>query len=114
MVTGFTFVKTTALLCAGLFCEPALYGDATPEGTFTTQRAYSTAWGQSIIMFRRQDGKMFAIHRVRGKPSQRREVRLASTTPIDNKISMGCINVNDQTFKRLWEYPDGTPFTITP
>lgn len=113
MFVSVTFSKSAALLCAGLFCQPALYGGSTPEGTFTTQRVFNRKTQRSSIMFTKRGELPLTIHRTwLGNPSQRRPQRLASTTPNDNKITGGCINVSDEMFNRLWQLPDGTQFTI--
>ena len=43
-----------------------------------------------------------SLHRVIvGKPSERRHARLASATPLDNRISYGCINVPELFYNRI-------------
>lgn len=110
-----TLTKAAALLCAGSLCQPALYGVATPVGTYVLQRAYSTRLHQDVIVFHRIGNDLLAIHRVwRGAPQQHRDQRLASPDPSDNVISSGCVNVGEAMFQKLWALPDGTAFTISP
>lgn len=114
MIGGITLVKTTALLCAGLFCQPALYGVRTPEGMFTIKKVYVRKSRHYALLFARIDGRSYTIHPIwLGNPSQRRQERLASMTARDNVITGGCINVSGQMFDRLWQLPDGTEVAIS-
>lgn len=75
----------------------------TPSGRFNleyTTNINNQAYGKSAQILT-QNGKWlgndsgnFAIHRTyTGFPNENRPARLASKTPADNKISLGCINV---------------------
>lgn len=110
--------KAAALLCisaVGSLCQPVLYGEATPAGTFTLTHLYSVRLHDHILAFTQHGKNLLAIHRVwRGAPEQHRDRRLSSPDPTDNKITSGCVNVGDEMFAELWKLPDGTTFTITP
>jgi hypothetical protein len=70
----------------------------TPEGVYLIEKAYSTHLGGNILVFRREDGFIWAVHP--NLPSRRRQ--LASESSADNKLSGGCIGVDADTFGRLW------------
>ena len=63
----------------------------TPAGRFVSQPGRNLH-GEDLIWFKHSEG--LAIHRLRpgGKPEQRAQ-RLASSTPQDNRISLGCVVV---------------------
>ncbi|MEN2786998.1 L,D-transpeptidase [Sphingomonas qilianensis] len=62
----------------------------TPAGRF--QASLGEDFDQDILWV--DYDTALSLHRViAGKPSDRRTARLTSTTPLDNRISFGCINV---------------------
>lgn len=62
----------------------------TPAGRF--QASLGEDFEQDILWV--DYDAALSLHRVvAGKPSERRRARLASPTPLDNRISFGCINV---------------------
>lgn len=63
----------------------------TPAGRFDTEPGHNLT-GEAIVWVDYEAA--IAIHRVRPGPArERREQRLASTTPDDNRVSLGCIVV---------------------
>lgn len=70
----------------------------TPEGVYLVEKAYSTFLGGNILMFKREDGFIWAVHP--NLPGRRRQ--LASESPADNRLSGGCIGVDADTFDKLW------------
>lgn len=63
----------------------------TPAGRFVSSLDVGVH-GQEILWI--DYDTALALHRVpRGKPEERRAQRLATPTPLDNRISYGCINV---------------------
>lgn len=113
-----TLTKVGALLCikaVGLFCQPVLYGDATPVGTYTLTHMYSSRLHDHVLVFKTEGNTAYAIHRVwQGNPSEHRDRRLLSPDAMDNRITHGCVNVGDEMFAELWKLPDGVEFTIGP
>lgn len=105
--------KSSAVICAGAVCAPALYGYATPEGRYTIRHMYSSRLKMPVMVFHVDRGVAFAIHVTYGNPEQQRAQRLLSATPADNRITNGCINVSVDTWKYLSRLPDGTAITIT-
>jgi hypothetical protein len=70
----------------------------TPAGRFVAYLGHGSH--NSTILW--VDGKdNIALHRVvTGKPNDHRLQRLATPTPLDNRISFGCINVPVDFFER--------------
>jgi hypothetical protein len=63
----------------------------TPSGRFMSEPGRNLD-GESVVWI--DYASAFAIHRVRpGAGRQRREARLASATPRDNRVSLGCVVV---------------------
>lgn len=68
---------------------------ATPKGEYTLKKYYSTKFNEYIMVFIDGKIKKAAIHGVwLGNPKQERVKRLKSTTPDDNRITSGCINID--------------------
>jgi len=64
----------------------------TPSGRFLSQPGRNLQ-GEEVIWFNYSEG--LAIHRVRpGNSQEQRRERLASSTPGDNRISLGCVVVS--------------------
>ena len=69
----------------------------TPAGRFVAYLGHES--GKSILWVDYKDN--IALHRVvKGKPKDHRLERLASPTPLDNRITFGCINVPVDFFER--------------
>ena len=63
----------------------------TPAGRFVSQPGRNLQ-GEDLIWFKHSEG--LAIHRLRpGAKPEKRAQRLASSTPMDNRISLGCVVV---------------------
>ena len=70
----------------------------TPAGGFFSRPGHNLA-GEEVIWLDYEAG--VSMHRVRAtNPVERRLERLASETPLDNRISYGCINVPRQFYER--------------
>lgn len=71
----------------------------TPAGRFVASLAPDLQ-GQDILWI--DYPSALAMHRIaKGKPDERRADRLTSTTPEDNRISYGCINVPASFFDKV-------------
>lgn len=71
----------------------------TPAGRFDSEPGHNLA-GEAIVWFDYEAA--LAIHRLRpGAPGERRAERLASATPDDNRISLGCVVVSGDFFDRV-------------
>jgi hypothetical protein len=67
----------------------------TPAGRFEASLGHD--FDQDILWVDYESS--LSLHRVvAGKPSERRSQRLASPTPLDNRISYGCINVPEKFY----------------
>jgi hypothetical protein len=65
----------------------------TPAGRFEAKTGKSKDYGKSIKFFK-EGKRVIAIHKTYiGKPSQRRQERLRTQDPNDNRVSMGCVNI---------------------
>lgn len=61
----------------------------TPAGRFDTEPGRNLA-GERVVWMDYEEG--LALHRLRPAPArERRAERLASSTPVDNRISLGCV-----------------------
>ena len=83
------------------FKAPAVFGKPatpTPEGVYLLTRGYSKQLGMKLLIFRREDGMVWAIH-----PNLKsRTKQIKSETSTDNYLSAGCIGVEDEVFDKLW------------
>lgn len=77
-------------------------GTETPVGIYMLEKAYSTRLKRNMLVFRKEDDGVYAIHSVIEVKGQNRQARLDSTTPVDNRISNGCINIPQNVFDKLW------------
>lgn len=77
-------------------------GTETPTGVYLLEKAFSTRLDRNILIFRKDDDGVLAIHSVIDVKGQNRMARLDSVTAIDNKISNGCINIKKEAFEKLW------------
>lgn len=83
----------------------ALFGKGktpTPEGVYTLKRAYSTRLKKHILVFKKEDKFVWAIHSIVDVPGQNRWAKLRTVKPTDNHITNGCINIPEKAFRRLW------------
>lgn len=79
------------------------HGTETPVGIYVLQKAYSTRLNKNMLVFRKDDDGVYAIHPTVDVKGQNREARLSSATPDDNRISNGCINISQEAFDKLWK-----------
>ncbi len=78
----------------------------TPAGRFVSSPGRNLN-GEDIVWVDYESG--FAIHRVRpGDARERRQQRLASATPYDNRVSLGCVVVTVAFYKAVVEPLLGT------
>ncbi|WP_373740422.1 murein L,D-transpeptidase [Neisseria sp.] len=88
-------------------CHNVLIGKTTPKGRFdlTIYRTDSPGYGGDVIAFKEEPDFLYALHRVwNGKPSERRNERIASKNVADRIMTNGCINVSDSVYERLKQY----------
>jgi hypothetical protein len=95
---------------------PNKFDNITPAGTFTVTKMVSWRLNENMLVFIKGKNSYAAIHPVwNGNPDQNRMKRLQSTTPDDNRITGGCINVDPVFYYSVLDYlPDGTTLTILP
>lgn len=95
-----------ALICFASTCYPALVGKDTPVGQFQFTH-YSTTepgYGGDILIFRRDNNLLYAVHRVIDVPGQQRSARLKSPYASHRiTVTAGCVNVEPEVFDKLIE-----------
>lgn len=70
----------------------------TPEGVYVLEKAYSTKLGMNMLVFKRDESGVYAIH-----PNlQSRIHQINSETNKDNRLSAGCIGMRPKEFDKLW------------
>ena len=69
----------------------------TPEGVYVLEKAYSATLDMPILIFRKDDNLIYAVHS--NLPSRQRN--LQSLTITDNKLSAGCIYIEQKQFDNL-------------
>lgn len=83
------------------FEVPVITGKAqtpTPPGVYLVKRGYSKMLGMRILIFKRDDSGVFAVH-----PNLKSRTKyLDSIETTDNKLSAGCIGISDKYFNLLW------------
>lgn len=97
--------------------SPALYGkgvgenegadkNVTPAGIFALREYRDRHYdGGRVLAFICKPSMCYIIHPTwNGVPSERRNQRLATATPVDNAISNGCINVPYDFYRRMSDY----------
>ena len=104
-----------AIICFASTCHPVLVGKDTPRGEFQlTQYAIeSPGYGGDLLVFKRDKGDVFAIHRVLDLPGQQRPARLHSPYPkhrID--VTGGCVNVAPEVYDKLVDCCSDSKVTI--
>jgi len=106
---------SSAQLCFGGQCYPALVGVDTPTGTFALHRRFVQAngYGGDVLQFAETPTDIMAIHRVwLGRPAEHRAERLASGDASQRRfISHGCINIEPAVYERI---VDADTLTIEP
>ena len=71
----------------------------TPAGRFVASMGHNLGGGD--ILWVDYEGAISLHPVITSNPKERRAQRLASPTPLDNRISYGCINVPAQFFKKV-------------
>lgn len=71
----------------------------TPAGRFVSSLSYDKNDKQILVLDYADALSLHAV--VKGTPAERRAERLKSSTPLDNRISYGCINVPLQFFNEI-------------
>lgn len=83
------------------FNAPAVLGKSTtptPTGVYLLKKAYSQKLDMPILIFREDDGGVYAIH-----PNLKTRTAQIKSAPItDNYLSGGCIGVEASVFDKLW------------
>jgi hypothetical protein len=97
--------------------KPVLLGDnnsITPSGEFKIKKMYSSRLNEPMLVFVDGPKYVISIHPLwLGNPRQFRVERLNSTTPDDNYVTNGCINVDPNFFYNvLNEIPEGSLLKI--
>ena len=71
----------------------------TPAGRFESEPGHNVS-GEAIVWF--DYDAALAIHRLRpAAPSERRPQRLASDSPADNRISLGCVVIDEAFYEQV-------------
>jgi hypothetical protein len=96
--------------------RPGPFNNITPAGSFPVTKMVSWRLNESMLVFINGKATVLAIHPLwNGNPDQRRIQRLNSPSPDDNRITGGCINVDETFFYSvLNQLPDGTILNILP
>lgn len=80
----------------------AVHERTTPAGRFESEPGVNLA-GESIVWI--DYDAAVSMHRLRpSKPNEKRPARMASSTPLDNRITYGCVNVPVAFYER-WILP---------
>ena len=80
----------------------AVHERTTPAGRFASEPGVNLA-GETIVWI--DYNAAVSMHRLRpSKPSEKRPARMASATPLDNRITYGCVNVPVAFYER-WILP---------
>lgn len=77
----------------------AMQDRVTPAGRFVSSLSYDKSGKQILVIDYEEALSLHPV--VKGTPAERRAERLQSSTPQDNRISFGCINVPVQFFKTI-------------
>lgn len=80
---------------------PAVFGkpsSPTPEGVYLIQKGYSKSLNTNVLIFRRDDSGIYAIHP--NLPNRTPQLKSAGVS--DNYLSKGCIGVDQKVFDKLW------------
>lgn len=99
-----TVILSSALLCIGDVCYPALIGEKTQTGEFKlTQRLVSDPlYKGSVLQFSETATTVYAVHRPwRGRPKEKRDELLKSSDPSKRIVTAGCVNVADEVYEKL-------------
>lgn len=87
----------------GAITAPVVIGKPstpTPEGVYLIEKAYSTQLKQNILVFKKDEDAVTAIH----VNLKKRTPQLKSSDYRDNKLSNGCIGVSEDIFNKLWKH----------
>ena len=101
-----------AVICFSAVCQPALVGIDTPTGHFPMQQVATSEPGYhgDVIVYKENQKYAWAIHRLwLLDPAQHRAQRIESPDPKDRVITMGCINVKNQTYAQLVKWLEANP-----
>jgi hypothetical protein len=104
-----------ALICFSSTCYPVLVGKDTPTGQFqfTNYSTKEPGYGGNILLFKRENNMLFAVHRVLDLPGQQRPARLKSPNPAHRMtVTAGCVNVEPEVFDMLVDCCSNSKVTI--
>lgn len=112
---GQVVMRSPALYGRGQGEDERADGRATPSGIFAlreyTDRKYD---GDRVLAFLCHPNACYVIHPTwHGKPTERRDERLATPTPDDNTVSNGCINVPFEFYQRMSAYLQSRANVVT-
>lgn len=98
-------------------CHPVLLGKSnpTPVGEFVIRKRITNdkGYGGDVLQFHEDEKGVYAIHRVwLLKPSEKRRERLNSSNVQDRFITNGCINIDEEAYKRLFDCCSYEPLII--
>lgn len=105
-------ILSSALICFGGECYPALVGATTPVGEYTLirYRVRDSRYGGDVLEFLRVGKEAFSIHRT--WPG--RETRYVNASVYRRIITNGCVNVQPEVYDRLLSCCNGAPLEIRP
>ncbi len=94
--------------------KPSKFDGITPAGIYPIEKIYSWHLNSDMLVFIKGKSSVAAIHPLWTKnPDQKRVQRLLSETPLDNRITSGCINVDPVFFNQvLVKLPPGTILNV--
>ena len=95
-----------AEICMESDCRPVLVGKETPRGEYPLQLAKTdeAGYGGDVLVFKQDATGTYAVHRIwTQKPSEKRLERIQQDAE-RRIVTNGCINVDDDTYNRLWQY----------
>lgn len=103
-------VITSALICFGGECYPALVGSDTPRGSFQTRLEATRlrGYGGDILTFHEDHAGRYAIHRT----WQGRETLYSAPPARRRTVTKGCINVTPEVYARLVECCAGAEVVV--
>lgn len=112
---GQVVMRSPALYGRGQGEDERADGRATPSGVFALREYSDPKYdGGRVLAFLCHPNACYVIHPTwHGKPSERRDERLATPTPDDNTVSNGCINVPYEFYQRMSAYLQSRANVVT-
>lgn len=112
---GEVVMRSPALYGRGQGEDERADGRATPAGVFALREYSDRKYdGGRVLAFLCHPNACYVIHPTwHGKPSERRDERLATPTPDDNTVSNGCINVPYAFYQQMNAYLQSRANVVT-